>query len=57
MAQIKKEAELWAKQQEKQRQAEEEERIKTAEFWLEYQKKLAKLSENNRPSALTFGLL
>lgn len=51
------EAEYWAKQKELEREKAEADRIAIAEYWLEYRKLAQKISDDNRPSALNFGLI
>ena len=46
-----------AKQAEKERRREAEDRIAIAKFWLEYRKVSQEITDNNRPSALNFGLI
>lgn len=47
----------WDKYAQEQRLAEAKARQEQAEFWLDYQKELQKLSSNNTPSKLNFGLI
>lgn len=56
-AQREEEARFWRKEREAQRQKEAEDREAIANFWFEYRKNLQKLSEENRPSNLNFGIL
>lgn len=50
-------ATFWRKERENQSALETADREATAKFWLEYRKEAQKLSDNNRPSNLNFGLL
>lgn len=50
-------AKFWAKEKEKQRKKEAEDREAIADFWLNYKKEVQKLYEDSRPSNLNFGLL
>lgn len=50
-------AKFWAREADKQRQKEAEDRQAIADFWLEYRKMLQEIADNNRPSNLNFGLL
>lgn len=50
-------AAYWAEQRAKQRELEAEDRKAIADFWIAYRKLAQKISDNNRPSNLKFGLL
>ena len=50
-------ARFWAKERDKEREREAEEREVIAQFWLAYRKLAQEISDNNRPSNLNFGLL
>jgi len=50
-------AEFWAAQRALQAQYEEEERLKIAQFWLDYKKQQQKMNDENRASKLGFGLI
>ncbi len=53
---LEKSAELWAAHAANQRVLEAEERLKIAEFWIEYRKTIMKMYEESRGSQLGFGL-
>lgn len=50
-------AAFWAKEAEKQRKLEEEDRQAIADFWQAYREEAARMADDNRPSNLNFGLL
>lgn len=54
---MKEDAKFWAREAEKTRKKEAEERQAIADFWTLYQKTKLRMSDNNRPSNLNFGLL
>lgn len=51
------EAAFWAREREKQAEAERKEREATAAFWLAYKKAEQKSNDDSRPSKLNFGIL
>lgn len=50
-------AAFWRREKEKTFQREAEERQKTADFWMEYRKRVQEMGNDNAPSSLSFGLL
>ena len=54
---MKEDAAFWAAEREKQRQKEAEDRQAIAQFWNAYRKEQQKISDDNRPSNLNFGLI
>lgn len=54
---MREDAAFWAREREKQRKKEAEDRQAIADFWAAYRKEAQTFSSDNRPSNLNFGLL